>query len=318
MLSSSTEPGGPEVLTRRRRFADRSRRRARCSSTSPPPQSTGPICCSGRATTRRRPAPPRTRAWSAPARSRRSATTSPAGRSATRCARCCRRRLRRAGGGAGRRSCCPCPAGVSSSTPPRSPRRPAPCGRTSSGSVPAGCSRGETAARARRHAAASARMAIQLAKARGARVFATAGTPRKLRRCRELGADVAINYRDEDFVERFANATGGAGRRRDPRQHGRALPRAQRRRRSPLGGRLVVLGLQGGVKGELDLGRCSPSAAPCTPPPCAPAARREGAHRRRGARARLAADRRRRGAPGDRPGTPPRRRGRGAPRRRGG
>ena len=85
-------------------------------------------------------------------------------------------------------------------------------------------------------------------------MFATAGTPRKVRVCRELGADVAINYRDEDFDERIADETGGAGVDVDPRQHGRVLPAAQRRARWRTGGRLIVLGLQGGVKGELDLG----------------------------------------------------------------
>src|SRR5581483_135577 len=45
--------------------------------------------------------------------------------------------------------------------------------------------------------------AIQLAKALGARVVATAGSPEKVARCRELGADATINYRTEDFVERL-------------------------------------------------------------------------------------------------------------------
>src|SRR5271154_2006741 len=54
-------------------------------------------------------------------------------------------------------------------------------------------------------------MAIQLGKAFGARVACTAGSPRKLARCRELGADVAINYHDEDFVEAVRDATDGAG-----------------------------------------------------------------------------------------------------------
>src|SRR3712207_6242968 len=45
-------------------------------------------------------------------------------------------------------------------------------------------------------------MAIQLAARAGDRVFTTAGTDAKLAVCRELGADVAINYRDEDFLER--------------------------------------------------------------------------------------------------------------------
>lgn len=53
--------------------------------------------------------------------------------------------------------------------------------------------------------------AIQLAKAFGARVFATAGSEDKCEACRELGADEAINYREADFVEAVRNATGGKG-----------------------------------------------------------------------------------------------------------
>ncbi len=53
--------------------------------------------------------------------------------------------------------------------------------------------------------------AIQMAKAFGATVFATAGTPDKCRTCEELGADRAINYRDEDFVEVVKEVTGGQG-----------------------------------------------------------------------------------------------------------
>ncbi|MEX0370341.1 MAG: NAD(P)H-quinone oxidoreductase [Tateyamaria sp.] len=51
--------------------------------------------------------------------------------------------------------------------------------------------------------------AIQLANHFGARVFATAGSEEKCAACRDLGAEVAINYRDEDFVERM-KAEGGA------------------------------------------------------------------------------------------------------------
>ncbi|RME17270.1 MAG: NAD(P)H-quinone oxidoreductase [Alphaproteobacteria bacterium] len=51
--------------------------------------------------------------------------------------------------------------------------------------------------------------AIQLAHVFGARVFATAGSSKKLRVCRDLGAEVAINYREEDFVE-VLRAAGGA------------------------------------------------------------------------------------------------------------
>src|SRR5215207_7530795 len=53
--------------------------------------------------------------------------------------------------------------------------------------------------------------AIQLARAFGARVFATAGTPEKCRACEALGAERAINYRDEDFVAVLKALTGGLG-----------------------------------------------------------------------------------------------------------
>jgi NADPH2:quinone reductase len=53
--------------------------------------------------------------------------------------------------------------------------------------------------------------AIQLAKAFGARVITTAGSPEKCDACRNLGADVAINYKSEDFVAATKAATGGRG-----------------------------------------------------------------------------------------------------------
>jgi NADPH2:quinone reductase len=53
--------------------------------------------------------------------------------------------------------------------------------------------------------------AIQLAKALGARVIATAGSPEKCAACRELGADVAVNYKAEDFVAATKKATDGRG-----------------------------------------------------------------------------------------------------------
>jgi NADPH2:quinone reductase len=53
--------------------------------------------------------------------------------------------------------------------------------------------------------------AIQMAKARGAEVFATAGNAEKCRACEELGADLAVNYREADFVEAVKAATDGAG-----------------------------------------------------------------------------------------------------------
>ncbi|WP_111429837.1 NAD(P)H-quinone oxidoreductase [Rhodobacteraceae bacterium DSL-40] len=53
--------------------------------------------------------------------------------------------------------------------------------------------------------------AIQLAAARGAHVFATAGSEEKCAACRELGAELAINYRETDFVEAVKEATGKKG-----------------------------------------------------------------------------------------------------------
>lgn len=92
--------------------------------------------------------------------------------------------------------------------------------------------------------------AIQLAKAAGARVAVTAGSADKLKRCAELGADVLINYREDDFVEAVKDA-GGAdvildnmGAKYLERNVG-ALA---------VNGRLVVIGMQGGVKAELNLG----------------------------------------------------------------
>jgi putative PIG3 family NAD(P)H quinone oxidoreductase len=95
--------------------------------------------------------------------------------------------------------------------------------------------------------------AIQLAHQRGAIVFATAGTPRKVDTCRQLGADIAINYRDEIFDDRILAETKNAGVDVVLDNMGAVyLPRNVRC--LAVGGRLVVLGLQGGRKGELDLG----------------------------------------------------------------
>jgi len=100
-------------------------------------------------------------------------------------------------------------------------------------------------------------MAIQLAHRHRARVIATAGTPRKLDFCRDLGADVAINYREQDFVE-VVTAEGGA----DVILDNMGAAYLQRNVTAlSLGGRLVVLGAQGGRKGELDLGMLLGKAA---------------------------------------------------------
>ncbi len=63
------------------------------------------------------------------------------------------------------------------------------------------------------HAAAggAGSAAVQLARARGARVIATAGSPRKLEFVRELGAEFAIDYRNDDFVARVLDVTDGRG-----------------------------------------------------------------------------------------------------------
>src|SRR6202044_2339267 len=53
--------------------------------------------------------------------------------------------------------------------------------------------------------------AIQIAKAEGCTVACTAGSPEKLARCRELGADLAISYRDEDFTAAVLEFTGWHG-----------------------------------------------------------------------------------------------------------
>jgi putative PIG3 family NAD(P)H quinone oxidoreductase len=106
-------------------------------------------------------------------------------------------------------------------------------------------------------------LAIQLAHHYGARVITTAGSPTKLDAARRLGADVAIDYREQDFAEVIAETAGGVDVILD-NIGGAYLPRNVASLR--IGGRLVVIGLQGGRLGELDLGallakRASVSAA---------------------------------------------------------
>lgn len=93
--------------------------------------------------------------------------------------------------------------------------------------------------------------AIQLASALGARVFTTAGSPEKLALCAQLGADVTINYRDDDFVQVLKDA-GGADVILDnmgAKYLGRNVDALATE------GRLVIIGLQGGSKAELDIGK---------------------------------------------------------------
>ncbi|MFF8533992.1 NAD(P)H-quinone oxidoreductase [Streptomyces sp. SAS_267] len=95
-------------------------------------------------------------------------------------------------------------------------------------------------------------MAIQLAKAVGAKVAVTAGTREKLDFCAELGADILINYREQDFVEEIERATSGAGadvildnmgaKYLDPNVRALAV-----------NGRLAIIGMQGGIKAELNI-----------------------------------------------------------------
>ena len=94
-------------------------------------------------------------------------------------------------------------------------------------------------------------MAIQLATALGARVAVTAGSAEKLAACKALGAQTLINYREEDFVDAVA-AEGGAnvildvvGAKYLSRNIDALAPN----------GRLVIIGMQGGAKAELDLAK---------------------------------------------------------------
>ncbi|MFD8646717.1 NAD(P)H-quinone oxidoreductase [Streptomyces mirabilis] len=88
--------------------------------------------------------------------------------------------------------------------------------------------------------------AIQIAKAIGARVVTTVGGPEKAARARELGADLAIDYRTQDFTEHgpydvILDVIGGQYLERNVRS-------------LATDGRLVVIGMQDGLKGQLNLG----------------------------------------------------------------
>jgi NADPH:quinone reductase-like Zn-dependent oxidoreductase len=84
-------------------------------------------------------------------------------------------------------------------------------------------------------------------------VVTTAGSQEKLDVCASLGADVTVNYREQDFVEEVRSATGGKGADVILDNMGATyLPRNVEALATE--GRLVVIGLMGGSKGELDLG----------------------------------------------------------------
>jgi putative PIG3 family NAD(P)H quinone oxidoreductase len=96
--------------------------------------------------------------------------------------------------------------------------------------------------------------AIQLGNALGARVIATAGSPEKVARCRELGADAAIDYRAEDFVARVGELTAGHGA--DVILDNMGAAYLDRNLDAlAVNGRLLVVGLQGGLRAELDLAK---------------------------------------------------------------
>lgn len=96
-------------------------------------------------------------------------------------------------------------------------------------------------------------MAIQLGRAAGARVAVTAGSQHKLAACRELGAQVLVNYREDDFVEAVRAATGGRGADVVLDNMGATYLSRNVEVLAP-NGRLVTIGLQGGARAELDLG----------------------------------------------------------------
>ncbi|MEA5456423.1 NAD(P)H-quinone oxidoreductase [Sinomonas sp. JGH33] len=97
-------------------------------------------------------------------------------------------------------------------------------------------------------------MAVQMAKAFGARVAATAGTEEKVSTARAfLGVDVAINYNEQDFVDAVRNATGGRGADVILDVVGAKYLERNVEALAPYG-RLVVIGLQGGAKAELNIG----------------------------------------------------------------
>ena len=95
-------------------------------------------------------------------------------------------------------------------------------------------------------------MAIQLAREVGARVAVTAGSAGKLEACRQLGAEVLVDYREEDFVQRVREASGGVGANVILDIIG-AKYLSRNVSALATGGRLVIIGMQGGTRAELDI-----------------------------------------------------------------
>jgi putative PIG3 family NAD(P)H quinone oxidoreductase len=94
--------------------------------------------------------------------------------------------------------------------------------------------------------------AILLGKALGARVIVTAGSAQKCAACRELGADAAINYREEDFVGLTSAATGGQGADVILDMVGGEYL-ARNMAAAAVNGRIAIIATQGGAKAEIDL-----------------------------------------------------------------
>jgi putative PIG3 family NAD(P)H quinone oxidoreductase len=96
--------------------------------------------------------------------------------------------------------------------------------------------------------------AIQVARALGARVAVTAGSAAKLGLCRELGAEITVDYHDEDFVARVRDATDGAGA--DVILDIMGASYLDRNIDALANdGQLVIIGMQGGIKGELNIAK---------------------------------------------------------------
>ncbi|MCH2184710.1 zinc-binding dehydrogenase, partial [Myxococcota bacterium] len=95
--------------------------------------------------------------------------------------------------------------------------------------------------------------AIQLVAEAGARIAVTAGSEEKCRRCLELGADRAINYREEEFADEIMKTTEGQGVSVILDSIG-ASYLEKNLASLAVGGRLVLIGLMGGAKAETPLG----------------------------------------------------------------
>jgi len=94
--------------------------------------------------------------------------------------------------------------------------------------------------------------AIQVARRAGARVLATAGSPERVAFCRELGAHEGIDHHTEDFVERTRELTDGRGADVILDVMGAAYLERNLRALAR-DGRLVIIGMQGGIRAEIDL-----------------------------------------------------------------